>query len=123
MSHLLVNGLRVRGRVGCKEAERAHPQMLRFDFRIDYDMRPAIERDELSLAIDYKSIAQSMRELLAAREWRLVETLAHDAAVHVRGLNASISRIEVAVTKDVITDAASVTAVVALNTAASASVR
>lgn len=111
MSHLLVNGLRVRGKVGCKDSERAHPQMLRFDLRIDYDMRAAIERDDVNQAIDYKVAASCVRELVGSGEWKLLETLAHDVAARLRTLHETTSRIEVSVTKDVIADSSSVAAV------------
>ena len=115
MSHLKLNALRVRGRVGCKEPERAHPQMLKIDLRIDYDMRAAIASDDVGDAIDYKQVASCVRELLAAREWRLIEKMAFDIAVSVSGLHPTITTVEVGVTKDVITDVASVTAVVSLD--------
>ena len=114
MAHLLINGLRVRGRVGCKDSERAHPQMLRVDLRIDYDMREAIARDDVSSAIDYKGASACVRELLGSGEWHLLETLAHRVALAVRGLSDKITRVEAAVTKDVITDVAAVTAVIAV---------
>jgi 7,8-dihydroneopterin aldolase/epimerase/oxygenase len=114
MSHLLVNGLRVRGKVGCKDAERAHPQMLRFDLRIDYDMRAAVERDDVSQAIDYKAVAGCIRELVGSREWKLLETLAHDVAARMRTLHETTSRVEVSVTKDVIVDSSSVAVVYVL---------
>ena len=114
MSHLLVNGLRVRGKVGCKDSERAHPQMLRFDFRIDYDMRAAIERDDVSQAIDYKVAASCVRELVVSGEWKLLETLAHDVAAHLRPLHETTKRVEVSVTKDVIADSSSVAVVYVL---------
>lgn len=114
MFRLLVNKLRVRGRVGCKDSERAHPQMLAFDVRIDYDMRAAISSDDVSKSIDYKDVAARVRELLAVRQWHLIETLAHDLALHLRSLSSTISRIEVTVTKDIMADATSVAVQVAL---------
>lgn len=115
MSRLLVNKLRVRARVGCKESERAHPQMLRFDLRLDYDMTEAIASDDVAKAIDYKDVAARVRELLAGQQWHLIETLAHDIALNLRTLNDKIRRVEVTVTKDIIADAESVAALVAVD--------
>lgn len=112
MSLLLVNGLRVRARVGCQDSERGHTQMLKLDLRIHYDMREAIAHDDIGHALDYKGVASCVRELLGSREWRLLETLAHDVALQLRGLSDKISRVEAAISKDVISDAASVTAIV-----------
>jgi dihydroneopterin aldolase len=89
--------------------------MLRVDLRIDYDMRAAIASDDVADAIDYKQVASCVRELLIAREWRLIEKLAFDIAVSVRGLHATISSVEVGVTKDVIADVASVAAFIVLD--------
>jgi FolB domain-containing protein len=111
MSQLLLNELRVRGRVGCKDSERAHPQMLHMDLRIHYDMSDAISSDDVSKAIDYKGVAACVRELLAGREWHLIETMAEDVGKAVRGLSDRITRVELKVTKDVITDVRSVSVV------------
>ena len=111
MSQLLLNGLRVRGRVGCKDSERAHPQMLHMDLRIHYDMRDAIASDDVSKAIDYKGVAACVRELLTGREWHLIETLAQDVGTAVRNLSERITRVEITLTKDVITDVSSVSVV------------
>jgi len=111
MAQLLLQGLRVRGRVGCKDSERAHPQMLHMDLRIHYDMSDAIAHDDVSKAIDYKAVAACVRELLAGREWHLIETMAHDVAGAVRKLSERITRLEIIVTKDVITDVGAVSVV------------
>jgi dihydroneopterin aldolase len=112
MSRLLLNGLRVRGRVGCKDAERAHSQMLKVDLCIDYDMRDAIAGDDVTRGVDYKEIAACVRERLASREWKLLETLTHDLASCVRRMSNKIARVEATVTKDVIPDVASVAIVI-----------
>jgi dihydroneopterin aldolase len=88
--------------------------MLRFDLRIHYDMREAIATDDVLKSIDYKGIAACVRELLTSREWHLIEKLAHDTATAVHGLSEKITRVEATVTKDVITDVASVSVVVAV---------
>src|SRR5262245_8704423 len=114
MPQLQINGLRVRARVGCKDSERAHPQMLEIDLRIDYDMREAITTDDVTHAVDYKSVTASIRERLASREWHLLETLTHEVATLVRDSNRTIARVEATVSKDVITDVASVSVVIAV---------
>jgi dihydroneopterin aldolase len=111
MSQLLLKGLRVRGRVGCKDDERAYPQMLHMDLGIHFDMRDAIESDDVSNAIDYKAVAATVRELLRSREWHLIETMAHDVATAVRKLSERISRVEITVTKDIMVDVGSVSVV------------
>lgn len=115
MSRLLMNGLRVRARVGCKAAERAHSQMLKVDLAIEYDMHEAIAGDDVARAVDYKNVAANVRERLASHEWKLLETLTHDLATSVRHLSDKIARVEVSVTKDVIPDVASVAVVIAID--------
>jgi dihydroneopterin aldolase len=114
MSRLLLNGLRVRGRVGCKDTERAHSQMLKVDLCIEYDMREAIADDDVTHGVDYKGVAACVRERLASREWKLLETLTHDLATCVRSMSDKITRVEASVTKDVIPDVASVVIVIAV---------
>jgi dihydroneopterin aldolase len=85
--------------------------MLHMDLAIHYDMSDAIASDDVSKAIDYKVVAACVRELLAGREWHLIETMAHDVIGAVRKLSDRITRIEIVVTKDVITDVAAVSVV------------
>jgi dihydroneopterin aldolase len=111
MSQLLLRGLRVRARVGCKDDERAYPQMLHMDLGIHFDMRDAIQSDDVADAIDYKAVAATVRELARSREWHLLETMAHDVGTAVRKLSERISRVEITVTKDIMVDVGSVSVV------------
>jgi FolB domain-containing protein len=111
MQQLWLKGLRVRGRVGCKDSERAHPQMLHVDLCIVYDMREAVMKDDVAHAIDYKGVAACVRELTAAKQWHLIETLASDVANVVRAISTRIKRVEATVAKDVITDVGAVAVV------------
>jgi 7,8-dihydroneopterin aldolase/epimerase/oxygenase len=111
MSQLVFKGMRVRGRVGCKDVERVYPQMLQVDLRIHYDMTDAIASDDVSKAIDYKAVAVCVRELLAAREWHLIETMAHDIVDALRTMNDRIKRVEIEVTKDILVDVGAISVV------------
>jgi dihydroneopterin aldolase len=111
-SSLVLTGLRARGRVGCKEAERAYHQMLRFDLSIDYDVQDAIAGDDVTKAVDYKAVAACVRELLESSQWRLLETLAAELGSRICELNPRISCVRISVTKDVIADAGSVAVIV-----------
>jgi dihydroneopterin aldolase len=111
MSHLQLNGLRVRARVGCQDSERAYPQMLKMDLRIHYDMRKAIASDSITDSVDYRQVAACIRELLGSREWKLIETLANDIGQAVRRQSDAITGVEVTLFKDVIVDAESVVVV------------
>ena len=66
-------GLEVRGRHGVEADERAREQPFLYDIRIEL---PAPKTDRIEETVDYREVAQLVREVSEEREFRLLEALA-----------------------------------------------
>lgn len=75
---LLIEDLALSIRVGVGAAERARPQRLLVTLRVEV-AAPAPQADEVAEVVDYGAIAEGVRAL-AAREVKLLETLAQEIA-------------------------------------------
>ncbi|HRY30261.1 MAG TPA: dihydroneopterin aldolase, partial [Elusimicrobiota bacterium] len=61
MDSLTIHGLTLRVRVGCTARERARPQRLSADIRLETSLRRAGERDDLRFTVDYAALAGRLR--------------------------------------------------------------
>lgn len=71
-----LTGLRVRGRHGVFDFERADGQDFVVDVSLETDTRPAAASDELADTIDYGSLAQQLAAVIGGEPVNLLETLA-----------------------------------------------
>jgi dihydroneopterin aldolase len=74
---LKLSGIRIFPRIGVTPEERAVPQECRADVVICGDWSPAAVTDDLADSIDYCMVLEKVRVTAAAREYVLLETLAH----------------------------------------------
>ena len=102
---LRIEGFRQLVRLGCTEAERSFPQVVRIDFRVRSVVPEALATDDVAFAVDYERLGDSVRRLVSTGEWRLLETLAADLARAALGLGPSIVEVEVKVTKFILHEA------------------
>ncbi|MCS7000031.1 MAG: dihydroneopterin aldolase [Bacteroidota bacterium] len=51
-----------------------------FDVEFYYDPRPAVEKDDLGLAVNYAEVVECINQVVDSGQRRLLETLAHDLA-------------------------------------------
>lgn len=78
--HITLHGLGLTARIGVPEDERATPQRLEADLVL-WTFRPlAGLNDDLTRTVDYACVAERCRAVAAAREFRLIETLAEELA-------------------------------------------
>src|SRR5690606_18212430 len=76
---LRVHRLALEVRLGCSEAERAVPQSVELDATIRFAEPPAgCTSDRLEDTVCYAELATVAREIVSAREFRLVEHLGHE---------------------------------------------
>ncbi len=75
---IIIRGLRLTCRIGVPEEERAESQELRAHLTMDVGAFPAADRIEGT--VDYKAVADRVRELAGLGERQLIETLAQDIA-------------------------------------------
>ena len=83
LRHIFVRDLVLLASIGVHPQEQAAPQRVRIniDLGIQDDAapplsRPAVGRDELSRVVDYETVVNSVRRIVAAGHVALVETLA-----------------------------------------------
>jgi 7,8-dihydroneopterin aldolase/epimerase/oxygenase len=80
LDRISLRGLRVRGRHGVGERERRDGQDFVIDAVLGLDVRSAATRDELSLTVDYSSLAERLAHVVAGEPVQLIETLAERLA-------------------------------------------
>jgi dihydroneopterin aldolase len=76
MDRIELTGLRVRGRHGVFDYERAEGQDFVVDVALELDTRPAAVSDELSDTVHYGELAEGLAAVLAGEPVNLLETLA-----------------------------------------------
>jgi dihydroneopterin aldolase len=75
---LLVRGIKQKFKIGCTADERAWPQLLTLDIKVEFDMKKAIVSDELTDTVDYVSLISLVESQALENEWKLVEKLSFD---------------------------------------------
>lgn len=73
---LVIQGLRLRARVGAEDAERAAPQLVVVDAEVGVDASDAARRDDLAAALDYTVVLDAIEAAVTGRPYRLLETMA-----------------------------------------------
>ena len=73
---LLIRDLELQCVIGVEDWERRMPQRLIVDIELRGDFSSAAESDDLSDAVDYRTVCRRATEVAAMKEYRLVETLA-----------------------------------------------
>jgi len=71
-----LTGLRVRGRHGVFDFERAEGQDFVVDVALELDTEPAAASDELSDTVHYGELAEALAAVVAGEPVNLLETLA-----------------------------------------------
>lgn len=90
-----LTGLRVAGRHGVFDFERANGQDFVVDLKVEIS-QPA--SDELSQTVDYGALAKEVAEIVAGPPVNLIETLAEEIAAAVLA-HEMVSQVEVCVHK------------------------
>ena len=80
MDTIIIQELEVHCRVGVTEQERSRPQRLQLTLEIGADFSRAAAADDLARTIDYYAVVQRLRPWGEGKSWRLIETLASEAA-------------------------------------------
>jgi 7,8-dihydroneopterin aldolase/epimerase/oxygenase len=80
---ITLTGLRVHGRHGVHEHERAHGQEFVVDATVWLDLDPAAATDQLSATLDYGSLAQRAARIVGGDPCNLIETVAVAIATDV----------------------------------------
>ena len=94
---IVIKSLRVEVRVGVPEEERAQPQSLEIDLRLEGDFRGL--DDDIARTTDYAAVCVRVRDKCRAGEFRLIETLAEILAGEILGGFNRVTAVEIEVRK------------------------
>lgn len=83
MDQVFIRGLEVDAVIGAYDWERDIRQRLVLDLEMAWDIRPAADNDDLSLALDYAAVSQRLLDYVGTSSFELVETLAERVAALV----------------------------------------
>jgi dihydroneopterin aldolase/D-erythro-7,8-dihydroneopterin triphosphate epimerase len=93
-----INGLFLRTIIGINDDEREHKQDVLIDLVLDVDTRPAARSDRIEDAVNYRTIAKQVIDLVENSRFFLVERMAEEiAALCLR--DARVGRVKVRVGK------------------------
>lgn len=95
---IFLQDLKVETIVGVWDWERKIRQIVSIDLDMGADIRQAAQTDSIEDTLNYKSVAKTVQEFVAASEFQLVETLAEKVAELVLG-EFDLPWIEVRVSK------------------------
>ncbi|MGO1344150.1 dihydroneopterin aldolase [Chromohalobacter japonicus] len=84
MDHVLIEALEVDTVIGVYDWERTLRQRLRLDLEMTTDIRPAAQRDDIQLTLDYAAISERIGAFAEAHQFALVETFAERLADTLR---------------------------------------
>jgi FolB domain-containing protein len=76
-----IEQLEIRVRVGVPDSERAQAQ--RLILNVTFWPKRAGSRDDIADTVNYSEVAASLKEFVAQRDYRLIETLAEETAAHL----------------------------------------
>ena len=86
---LILSEIAVDCRLGVQEWEQRTPQTIWIDIELAIDAAKAAAADDLSQAVDYAALTEAIRQLAQGHPYKLMETLAEEAAALVLGLSRS----------------------------------
>jgi dihydroneopterin aldolase len=75
-----LKSLRIDCIVGIYERERQTPQTVVVDVELEYDFTAPASSDAIGDAVDYDAVARRLTELVQARAFQLIETMAEEGA-------------------------------------------
>lgn len=82
---ILLQGIRLEGRHGATDDERAMPQELEVDLVVEADLGAASASDDLADTVDYGPLIGICRSVVEVGSYRLLETIAGSIAEAVLG--------------------------------------
>ena len=75
-----IENLRLKGFVGVYEQERANPQDIIINVRLDFNAEKAVQADSIEHAVDYEKLSNDIRVLVEQNSFCLLETLSQKIA-------------------------------------------
>lgn len=82
---ILIEGIRVRPRIGTTAAERRTRPRCRVDLKLECDLTASGRSDRLEDTVDYEAVYQDVKRIAGDREYVLLESLASAVAESALG--------------------------------------
>ena len=96
---IVIRNLELRCVIGVEDWERRMAQRLVVDIELQGDFSAAAESDDISAAVDYRTVCAAASEIAEGCEYRLLETLADRIANSVMSTQECIRSVTVSVCK------------------------
>ncbi len=95
---IVLHDIRVDGRHGVSDEERASPQPFAVDVELVRDLRDAGTTDDLERTVDYRAVDAIVRDVVGTRSFHLIEAIAETIAAEVLAI-AAVESVTVRVRK------------------------
>lgn len=95
---LEIRNLRLRTIIGFIDWEREKPQDVVISIKLTYDAEKAVKGDDVTYAVDYKTITKSVIQKVEDSQFNLLESLANMIYEHVHSYK-SVKKVRVTVEK------------------------
>ncbi len=99
MDKIIARGLEFKGCHGVYTKEKLSPQSFRVDLELYLDLRPAAEKDDLNLTLDYGKAFALVKDIVEKQSYNLIETLAEKIAADLLETFGHLQAVEVQVVK------------------------
>jgi dihydroneopterin aldolase len=95
---IVLHDIRVDGRHGVSDEERAAPQPFAVDVELVRDLRRAGASDDLDRTVDYRAVDAIVRDVVGRRSFHLIEAIAETIASEILAI-AAVESVTVRVRK------------------------
>lgn len=102
--HIRIHDLEVWAHVGVPDEERAHQQKLLVSLDLHVDLSESAKTDDVSLTVNYFTVAQRVKAFAAEQPRKLLERLAQEIAADLLS-TFPLKKIEVEIKKFILPDA------------------
>jgi 7,8-dihydroneopterin aldolase/epimerase/oxygenase len=99
MDKIIIEGASFRARVGISDEERGRHQEIVLNLQAFIDTRGAASQDDLGATVSYVEIHEVAARTIAAKAYRLIETIAEDVAAAILQSFAAVDGVAVRVAK------------------------
>jgi dihydroneopterin aldolase len=99
MDRITLHGIRLEGRLGVSEEERAREQLVEVDLEVEADLAAAAASDALEDTVDYRPLVAIVTGTVERGDHRLLEGLAGAIATAALGSSPAIGAVTVRVRK------------------------
>jgi dihydroneopterin aldolase len=99
MDKIIIEGASFQAHVGVSEEERRRRQEIIVSLQILIDLRSAGEQDDIASTVSYVEIQELAADVISAKPYRLIETIAEDLAAAVLRGFAAVAGVIVRVAK------------------------